>query len=273
MTAGVDEVTAGLVLALPVVDENDAVRWLAVVDNALELTDPPDWAAFETQVRELAASEGFDTGAVTKFLELTAANGQFESVTRLRALGDQLPGLLTELRQAGDGSPLDWVTDAQQALLTGQWGSDWATYLVTDLADRWGDDWQLHPADHKVSWLDDLLESGAYSSAGQFDWVPAELWPALEGVWGAAWQDPLSERLTQVWGPGWEEHPGEHKSAWLADMVARGELAEAAETPERPQDAAFDEFLAAVRELPDAGTLTEAQLVEIAIGVRENAGS
>lgn len=297
-TAGVDDSTAWLVLAMPVAEADDAVRWLTVVDNAVESAGALDWAAFDTRVRELAEFEGFDAAAVATFLDVAAANGELAPVLRLRELGDQLPVVLADLRrsQTGDGDsedggPLGWVSESQQAQLAGLWGPEWAAHLVADLDQRWGAEWQSHPVEHKTSWLDDLLSSGAYPSADNgdvgtpddgFGWVPPEPRQAAEAAWGQAWQEPLSVRLTRLWGSGWEAHPAEHKAAWLADLVAAGTLV--AETPvaaePAPQQAvsaaetaAIDEFLDAVRKLPGAEHMSESELAALAADVIEKAGA
>ena len=287
---GIDDGSAWVVLALPVAEADDAVRWLAVVENAVESAGAQDWTAFDTCLRELAAAEGFDTIAVATFLDVAAANGEFAPVTRLRELGDQLPFVLTELRagagddDGGESGPLGWVNESQQAWLAGVWGPEWAAYLVADLDQRWGDGWQAHPAEHKTSWLDDLLASGAYAQADHedapddgFAWVPPEPRQAAEAAWGRAWQEPLSGRLTQLWGPGWEAHPAEHKAAWLADAVAAGTLVATEPAPQeavsQAQTAALDEFLTAVRKLPGAEHMSEAELAALAADVIEKAGA
>lgn len=297
-TAGVDDDTAWLVLASPVAEANDAVRWLTVVDDAVESVGALDWAAFDAHVRERAELEGFDAAAVATFLDVAAANGEFTPVLRLRELGDQLPVVLAELRQAQagtedgdseDGGPLGWVSETQQGQLAGLWGPEWTAYLVADLDQRWGEGWQSHPGDHKASWLDDLLASGTYSLAGNgdaspaddgFGWVPPQPRQAVEAAWGQAWQEPLSGRLAQLWGPGWEAHPAEHKAAWLTDLVAAGTLVATETTEPAPeqtasaaQAAVLDEFLAAARQLPGAENLSESELAELAADVIEKAGA
>jgi hypothetical protein len=96
---------------------------------------------------------------------------------------------------------------------------------------------------------------GSAGSTG-FAWVgPAER-DALRAAWGDDWATPLAADLAARWGAGWESHPAEHRAAWLADLVAHGELpAKATESP-----GIVEELAAAV---PGVEQLSEAEIAAI----------
>jgi hypothetical protein len=55
------------------------------------------------------------------------------------------------------GGDFDWVTPEQERSLAAVYGQDWAGALTQELDTRWGSGWQHHPAEHKQTWLADLL--------------------------------------------------------------------------------------------------------------------
>jgi hypothetical protein len=60
--------------------------------------------------------------------------------------------------------------------------------------------------------------AGETGSAGD-DWVRASQAERLKGIYGETWSTRLAAELTKRWGPGWSENPGEHKAAWLEDLI------------------------------------------------------
>jgi hypothetical protein len=66
---------------------------------------------------------------------------------------------------------------------------------------------------------------GSAAVGGRFDWLHGD--PALASqVRGALGWSPehyesaLGPYLDSQWGPGWEQHPAEHKSAWLDQLIS-----------------------------------------------------
>jgi hypothetical protein len=288
----VDETTAWVVLAVPVGEAYDAPRWVEVLRLAEEEA-AGDWAACTARVVELAGEQGFDGTAVTAFLEAAEAAGGFTAVTAVVELGDQLPTVLTDLREARQGTeatadddPLGWVTDAQRGHLEQVWGSAWQEYLHADLDQRWGADWHAHPVEHKLAWLDDLLAAGAYSTQEEtadtaddpLGWVTDGQRAHLAAAWGDQWPAALAADLDQRWGADWRTHPVEHKVAGLDDLVAAGTYAaaepaaEAAAIPDAASEAMAD-LLASMRAVPGAESLSDEELARIVAETVGKAGS
>lgn len=114
----------------------------------------------------------------------------------------------------------------------------------------------------------------------RFAWVPPESVERLSSAWGPDWQTPLGEQLDYRWGDGWEQHPADHKAAWLPDVV--DELLAPADdipaqpgapTPEPDGAAGFsaDQIKSAVddvlAEVPGAEDLSEEELRQIRAAV------
>ena len=169
--------------------------------------------------------------------------------------------------------------------LTGEEAHDeasWQAFLTTNGA-RWDGteaSWQVFrewfayeaaqnsldaPANELLTHLDSLATAervtafaqyGVTIGSAEFAWVgPAER-EALRAAWGDDWATPLTADLAARWGAGWESHPAEHRAAWLADLVAQGELpAKATEAP-----GIVEELAAAV---PGVEQLSEAEIAAI----------
>lgn len=70
--------------------------------------------------------------------------------------------------------------------------------------------------------------AGTGAGADDVGWVTAAQRDALRAGWGEQWAPELTADLNTRWGDGWQQHPGEHKSAWLAELIASGALPPAA---------------------------------------------
>ncbi|TDV49958.1 hypothetical protein [Actinophytocola oryzae] len=288
----VDDTTAWVVLAIPVADAYDAPRWAEVLRAAGESADG-DWSAFESRVGDLALEQNFDSVAVAEFVATAANAGGFTAVESVLELDDQLPVVLTGLRDARQGAnevgaeaeegPFGWVTDAQRTHVEQLWASAWQEYLGTDLDQRWGEGWQAHPAEHKVAWLDDLIAAGTLSGTGArtdvdqaadqdpFAWVTEEQRAHLAALWADQWPSAVTADLDQRWGQDWQAHPAEHKSAWLNDLITAGTLS----VPADPSAAgsAMADLLASMRAVPGAESLSDEEVAQIVAETIGKAGS
>ncbi|HEX5119946.1 MAG TPA: hypothetical protein VFW65_32570 [Pseudonocardiaceae bacterium] len=92
-------------------------------------------------------------------------------------------------------------------------------------ADR--QEWWAHDADSN-SWFDPAAqtwvprEAGVHDDepvSGSFGWVTDEQAAAFRDLYGADWAGPAAGTLTEKWGAGWQQHPAEHKRAWLTDLL------------------------------------------------------
>ncbi|MFC5289270.1 hypothetical protein ACFPM7_19635 [Actinokineospora guangxiensis] len=63
----------------------------------------------------------------------------------------------TAEQQTGAGR-FDWVPAEQADRLQSAWGPDWQQHLGDQLDHRWGADWESHPAEHKATWLPDVVD-------------------------------------------------------------------------------------------------------------------
>jgi hypothetical protein len=68
--------------------------------------------------------------------------------------------------------------------------------------------------------------------AGEWDWATAAQVQVLHGYWGAQWTDYLAPWLEERWGTGWQQHPAEHRTAWL-DVLLQ-ELGAPEQSPAQP---------------------------------------
>jgi hypothetical protein len=100
----------------------------------------------------------------------------------------------------------------------------------------------------------------------EFGWVTAEQQDALGAGWGEHWPTELAADLATRWGEGWQQHPDEHKTAWLADLIAAGALPPGAAAPDAGSVLASlpaeigSELMA---EVPDLAELSEAEIAEV----------
>jgi hypothetical protein len=133
-------------------------------------------------------------------------------------------------QQAGAGR-FDWVPAEQADRLRSAWGPDWQQHLGDQLDHRWGADWESHPAEHKATWLpevvDDLL-------------TPAEAIPAQADSPEQEQQQDRAQDQTQ------EQAAAGFSAREIDDAVS-----------------------AAIAEVPGAEDLSEADLAEIRAAVAE----
>jgi hypothetical protein len=54
---------------------------------------------------------------------------------------------------------------------------------------------------------------------GPFDWVTDEQASAFRDLYGVDWVGPAAGTLAEKWGADWQQHPAEHKRAWLTDLL------------------------------------------------------
>lgn len=144
-------------------------------------------------------------------------------------------------------------------------------------------------------------DDGAEQATGDpLGWVTQEQRDYLESAWGTAWPDSLTEYLNGNWGAGWEQHPDDHKAAWLQDLIhtwsaqgpaetpAEGQAvpAEAAEGQAAPAEAADVEIPPEVAEelvdsalkevlaeIPGAEELSEEEIAELRAEILEELGT
>lgn len=99
---------------------------------------------------------------------------------------------------------------------------------------------------------------------GSFTWLTAEQHQHVSSWWENGWPSILTAHLNSRWGEGWEQHPAEHKVAWLDDLIR--EWSGAADFTPSPEelnevvDAALKELLA---EEPDAAELSKEDIEEL----------
>jgi hypothetical protein len=142
------------------------------------------------------------------------------------------------------------------------------------------------------------LQGGGDAAGDAFAWVTQEQRDYLQSVWGSGWPDALTEYLNGQWGEGWEQHPDEHKAAWLTDLIhtwsaqggedtaeAATGAATAAEAPggaaaeaELPAPEVVAEFVdselkAALAQIPGADELTEEEIGELRAEILEELGA
>lgn len=283
----VDEATGLVVLAFPVGSAAEVPGWAAVLRESS--TEADSWDGFVSRLDTVAADSGWADSAVATFVRVAADNGGMDVIVRLVGLEDELPELYTYLT----AGPFGWVLDDHRAYLQGLWAAEWPDRLTVELDVRWGAGWQEHPAEHKASWLADLVADGAL--ADEFGWVPPEHHDALAHRWGAGWRGPLSSDLDARWGAGWQQHPDEHKAAWLTDLLAVPALAEDQPAGDEPaeeepaqdapamdeptpskalsQDEAVDEVIEMAMALPGFAELTDEEAADIIADAIEKARS
>ncbi len=68
---------------------------------------------------------------------------------------------------------------------------------------------------------------------GPFDWVPAEQAERMAQAWGQDWPQALDQQLAHQWGADWQQHPADHKAAWLPELLDTL-LSPEAPSPEQP---------------------------------------
>jgi hypothetical protein len=203
----------------------EVVEWFRVVRAAYDGAGTPE--DFSAHLREQAAA--FDQEMVEQFLRSLSDIGDPDgALVGLLALEDQMPDLYwayhpaehtTEGTPEYDADPFGWVDHDQAAQLNAAWGGDWRGHLDTALTARWGADWQAQPADHKQSWLTDLLPELLTPQEDPFDWVTDEQSGRLAAAWGGDWHAHLDTALTARWGADWQAQPADHKQSWLTDLL------------------------------------------------------
>lgn len=132
--------------------------------------------------------------------------------------------------------------------------------------------------------------------ADPFAWVHAqpELVARVQSTlqyWPEHYESHLRPYLEGLWGPGWEQHPDEHKQAWLDQALAgletaeaetdsaaqTGETGETASTEETGEPAATEEagelaeveqqvadaLAEALAEVPEAAALSDEEIAEV----------
>jgi hypothetical protein len=186
------------------------------------------------------------------------------------------------------GEEFGWASEAQRARLEQAWGPSWRDYLGEWLDQRWGPGWEHNPADHKGAWLDGLLpELGAQSAtapvedvapADPWSWIPAGHRCELAAAWGGGWPERLQQELDGQWGQGWEGHPGDHKAAWLGQLIPQWFSAAVPEPGTGPdlaaarvtRDALLEQaFTAALDQVPGARELPAEQIEQLRSQFRE----
>jgi hypothetical protein len=280
-STGMSDATERAILAMPVTDDQSILGWLSVLRAAMD-TGHDSWEAFESAVRHSA--DAFDAAGVDAFLQTVAAEHGVDLIRELLDVENQMPDLYwtvhsqTYATEAAGGDPFGWVTEQQRAALTEHLGSGWPETLSADLDQRWGQGWAQHPDEHKTAWLNDLIAGGAFAAAAAgstsddpFGWVSESQRSALQALLGAGWTEHLPADLSQRWGADWAQHPDEHKTAWLQDLIADGALAGPA--PESAKPATYEQILAAAMEVPGFAELSEAEAAEVIADALEKAGS
>ncbi|MEU4191073.1 hypothetical protein AB0E69_04185 [Kribbella sp. NPDC026611] len=58
-----------------------------------------------------------------------------------------------------------------------------------------------------------------YRTIEPFSWISDASWDSLDNLWPRYWPSVLDEQLTARWGDAWQEHPDEHKCAWLDNLI------------------------------------------------------
>jgi len=130
------------------------------------------------------------------------------------------------------------------------------------------------PAEALLRYLDPMSVADRISTFGQygvviqqprgddgFAWVTPEQVAVLESKWHGEWRQRLTADLDTRWGANWPANPPEHKTAWLAQVIASG--AYAAETPAgqgKTDEAFLREIAAAIREVPGVDQMSEDEL-------------
>lgn len=110
-------------------------------------------------------------------------------------------------------------------------------------------------------------------SGDEFGWVAADQREFLQRQWGQDWPALLAQDLDARWGGGWQANPGEHKAAWLADLIAAGAFAGgqesggqesgAADGQEAAQQAVLDDFATRVSQIPGIEQLSQEEIAQI----------
>jgi hypothetical protein len=88
---------------------------------------------------------------------------------------------------------------------------------------------QLHPLMPALYWQ--VVGGGAGAPAADadgFSWMTSAQHEKVASWWAGSWEETLSAHLDDKWGPGWQQHPAEHKVAWLDGLISEwsGQLAE-----------------------------------------------
>ena len=104
-------------------------------------------------------------------------------------------------------------------------------------------------------------------------WVLDDQLARTRALFGDSWPEDLAQHLDSRWGAGWEQHPDEHKVAWLADLLTEWEQPPAEEAGAAPaaeivpvellEQTLDEEIAAAVAEIEGAEDLTEEELAEL----------
>jgi hypothetical protein len=229
--------------------------------------------------------------------------------------GDEL--YYDDLPAGAAADEYDWANDTQCGRLEQAWGTPWRDYLGEWLGQRWGPGWEQHPPEHKRAWLEDLLPellgqastaldestaSGLDASPGvdaapgvdagpgleaapgldtpadPWSWVTGGQRSQLAAAWSDGWPERLQRELDGQWGPGWEGHPGDHKTAWLDQLLPQWSPAAvpvpdngADPTAERAARDALAEqaFTAALDQVPGARELPGAEIEQLRSQFRE----
>ncbi|GAA4416889.1 hypothetical protein GCM10023148_14420 [Actinokineospora soli] len=244
-----------LMTAFPL-EEHQAREWYELLRTAHD-NEPNDFDAFLARVRD-ESGHIVDEHEIERLLEEMDRVGgermdlvrrlvehdpaELAEAHRMISSGEEPAGHAAEHQAADPAARFDWVPAEIAQRLESEWGHEWQTALGEQLDYRWGEGWEQHPDDDKAAWLPDVLaelldgdqqQADPADPATRFDWVPAEIAERLSSAWGQDWQTPLGQQLDYRWGEGWEQHPDDHKAAWLPDLVDEL-LAPADEIPDQP---------------------------------------
>lgn len=176
--AGIDEMMAWALTAVPHADDASVLRWFDALRSAHQAClDNGDagWEALREQIGTVAGPEFGDVAAVEGFVAALDGTGQgAELIEQLLELHGHMPDLYWQVVGGGEAG---------------------------------------HEA-HAAA----AGESGE-SGAGGFAWLNSEQHQTVHDWWGDGWDATLSEHLDARWGAGWQQHPDEHKTAWLDDLI------------------------------------------------------
>jgi hypothetical protein len=198
-----DDVTTAVTLVA--LEQPDlAEQWFATIAETYdEVADSDDvWAGFVDRFPDPAAS----------YFGSSTAVAWIEGVQDLTTDPASLLAEMAERR--GELAALYWAE-----LETAQAGEATA---VSDEGAAWGEEYpaaEAEGADDRFGWVLGQPELVARVEA-TFQYLPEH------------YDSHLGPYLDQLWGPGWEQHPDEHKQAWLDQVLAGLEQAATAEPAE-----------------------------------------
>lgn len=123
-----------------------------------------------------------------------------------------------------DVEGLHWVTEQQEAWLSGEWGDEWPVYLRDWLASVWPE-WEQAGDEDRQQWLDSqvpVADGGAEAGAGVADlsWVRPEQVAQLNELWEVRgdWREWLPVELDGRWAE-WRWSTPEELAPWLDGLL------------------------------------------------------